>query len=176
MASRLNNDGLRIWYAAEEARDAVVFESTSDGQSRVTEIRVDHSWLPLVAQNDEVASYDYRLPAGAVISKVEILPLEDFNSADDGELLNVGITDADGGTTIFDTDALVVAATQTELNAGGENTAGWVGTRVNGTPLEEDVFITWEVDVSQPTAGAALIRVYWQMPFPTTDTLVWSKA
>lgn len=170
-----NKDGLRITFGTEEAVKGKVSESTSDGQSRVTEIRYDHSWLPTIAQNSVVIDYNYVLPAGAVIDAVEIIPYEDSDSADNNELLNVGIVDADGGTDILDVDALIAAANQSEINAGGTNVSGWVGTRVAGAPLQEAAYLTWEVDTSQPTAGAGLIRVSWSMPFPTTDTLVWSK-
>lgn len=176
MASYNNADGLRIWFGAEEAREARVVETRSDGQSRVVEIRYDHSWLPAVATNSTVIDYGYILPEGAVISSVEILPYEDVDSAGDGATLNVGITDADGGSTLTDVDALVVAATQTEINAGGTNASGWVGNSVNGAALTEPCYLTWEVDTEAYTAGAGLIRVEFSMPFPTTDTLVWSKS
>ena len=177
MASYVNNDNLRIWFDTEEAREARVVESRSDGQSRVVEIRYDHSWLPAVASNSVVIDYGYVLPEGAVISSVEILPYEDADSAGDGATLNVGITDADGGSTLTDVDALVVAATQTEMNAGGVGvSSNWAGTSVNGAALTEACYLTWEVDSEAFTAGAGLIRVEFSMPFPTTDTLVWSKS
>jgi hypothetical protein len=175
MATWVNSDGLRVWFGTDEAKNAKVVESSSDGQSRVVEIRYDHSWVPTVAQNSQVIDYNYVLPAGAVISSVEILPYEDSASGGNAETINVGITDADGGSNITDVDALVVEATQAEFNAGGTNVTGWVGTRVNGTPLQEAAVLTWEINGEQPTAGAGLIRVEFSMPFPTTNTLVWSK-
>ncbi len=170
-----NKDKLRFKFGVEEAEDALVAETRSDGQSRVVEVKLNWGDLPLVADNSVVVDYSYVFPVGAVFDSVEFIPYVDMDSAGDALTLNVGLTDADGGSTITDVDALVVDATQTELNAGGINVAGWVGTRVAGAPLEEKALLTWEVNTAAATAGSGLLRVQFSMPHPASDTLVWVK-
>lgn len=68
------------------------------------------------------------------------------------------------------------AATQTELNAGGTNTAGWVGALV-GTVLSEAKLLSWDTAGADATAGKTVIRIQWSIPPKNAeDTLVWSKA
>lgn len=170
-----NDDGLLVKFGVEESVKGKVSESRNEGQSRVTEIRYSSENMPAVADNSVVIDYGYVLPKGAMIESVEIVPYEDVASTSSDITLNVGIVDADGGTTILDVDALIVAATQTEINAGGVSASGWVGTRIYGTPLEEAAYLTWEVDNHAATDGRGMIRILWSVPQPDGDTLVWSK-
>jgi hypothetical protein len=172
-----NEDGLTIKFGIEETEKARVTEvSTAGGMQRVVEIVVNSGDLPLVAENSVVIDDSYVIPVGAVITGIRIVKHETFVGV--GATLNIGITDAfDGGTTLTDVDAVVVEATIAELNAGGENLAGWVGvTYTAATPLTEAVRLTWEVNTAEITAGEAMIYVSYQVPKDSDeDSLVWTK-
>lgn len=163
MGTWLNSDGLYLEFGTTKAEPTVVGEFRTDGPIRCLEVKFDYTQLPLVASNSVVIDDSAALPVGALIEGVEIQNSVDFNSGDNGELLNVGTIDLDR-TSNGTADSLVVAATQAELNAGGKNVAGWVGALVGGAPLATAKLLTWEVDASQPTAGAAVIRVYYSVP------------
>lgn len=172
----VNDDGLNVKFGIEEGEKARVTEvSTAGGMSRVIEIVVDSDNLPAVAENSVAIDDSYVVPAGAVFESIRISKSVDFVGS--GATLNVGVTDADAGSTITDVDALVVAATIAELNAGGEDVAGWVGTLItDATPLTEAAILTWEVDTAAITAGNASIYISYQIPkIQDTDTLIWTK-
>ena len=172
-----NNDGLTIRLGTTEATMAEASEvSTAGGQQRIIEIRALYGDnMPLDSEGSHTVNpaNNVKIPAGAVIEWVEIVPYVDVDSSGDGFILDVGLTDADGGSTITDVDALVDAATQAEINAGGRNIAGWVGDLVDtsAAPLTESAYITWEATVADATAGHFAIRVAYVMPPPSSDTL-----
>jgi hypothetical protein len=170
MPTWTNNDGLIIKTGVDEAANSKIAEYNFYGGEHVLEIDMRYDNLPAVASNSVNVSDTFRIPAGVQINKVEVITYVDFDSAGDAMTLNVGLTDADGGTTIQDVDALVVAATQTELNTGGTNVTGWVGTAV-GTVLAEAALVTWEVDTAAATAGKGVIKIYYTVPQNVSDTL-----
>lgn len=170
MPTWTNDDGLTIKSGVTEADNAKVAEVNYYGGEHVVEIDFRYENLPAVASNSVNISDSFRIPAGVQINKVEIITYTDFDSSGDSMTLNVGVTDADGGTTIQDVDGLVVAATQTEINAGGTNVAGWIGDDV-GTVYSEDVLLTWEVDSQAATAGKGVIRIFYTVPQAAADTL-----
>ena len=168
MAIRTNNDGLVIKSGPEEAQRARVSEYRTNGPDRLLEIEVDFAQLPTVAAGSTIIDYNATIPAGA-----EIITTTAFDSAGDAMTMNFGWTDQDLGSTLTDVDSLVVAATQTELNANsGINVAGWIGTgQSGGVALAEAVYLTWEVDTAAATAGYATVQVVWYMPDNFTDAL-----
>lgn len=156
-----NSDGLTLYYGTDKARVEPVGEFGDKGAPvRCTEIRFTYSDMPAVASNSVIISDKYSLPIGAKFSEVQIQTWTDMDSAGDAMTLNVGYVDLDG-TSNADVDYFVVAATQTELNAGGTNTAGWIGAAADATPLTTAKYITWEVDTAAATAGAGVIRIFW---------------
>lgn len=168
----INEDGLQVKYGLDEVVPSLVTEYTTDGPKRLVEILIDADNAPAVADGSVVISYGYVIPAGAVIGDVTITPTGTFTGT---STLNIGVTDLDGGTDLTDVDALVAAATVAELNAGGTNTAGWIGT-LPGTVLTEAVHLTWEVDTAAIADGKASIRFEWEIPKQIDDTLVWNKS
>jgi hypothetical protein len=172
-----NEDGLTIKFGIEEVEKARVTEvSTAGGMERIVEIVVTSDELPTVAENSVVIDDSYVIPAGAVFTGVRMAKSVTFVGS--GATLNIGITDAfDGGSTLTDVDALVVEATIAELNAGGKDVAGWIGTKVtDAAPLTEAVRLTWEVNTAAITDGKATFYVHYQVPKdPDTDSLVWTK-
>lgn len=170
MGIRVNEDGLVIRSGVDEAAPAVISEYRTDGPLRILEIEFNLENLPVDADGSVIASYGASIPAGAQIEYVEITTFVDVDSAGDAFILDVGLTDADGGSNVTDVDGLVDAATQTEMNTGGRNVAGWVGDDV-GTVIVEKAYVTWEVTVADATAGVGVIRVAYSMPDVTTDAL-----
>ena len=174
MAYWTNSDGLTVRLGTDEAVMAEASEvSTAGGQQRIIEIQAIYGDnYPLDSEGSHTVNpaNNVKIPAGAVIEWVEIVSVVDVVGS--GHILDVGITDADGGSTITNVDALVDAATVAELNAGGRNIAGWVGAQVGAAaPLTESAYITWETTVADVTAGHVIIRVAYVMPAPSSDTL-----
>lgn len=170
----VNDDGLVIKTGVAEAELANVAGYTTDGPLRMTEIVLNYEDMPAVADGVTVINDNVKIPKGAIISEVKInVPSTAFDSAADGMILQIGTIDTDR-TSNGDTDALVAAATQTELNAGGTNVAGWLGAGAN-TALASAKLLTWEQDTAAATAGLTTVEVYWYIPKTETDTLVYSK-
>lgn len=163
MATWTNSDGLYIEYGPTKTQPALLGEYRLDGPQRLAELKFDYTRMPTVAQNSVVIERDLVLPEGAIIEKVEIFTAVDFDSSGDTMTLNLGTVDTDGTSNAV-VDSLIVAATQTELNTGGTNVAGWVGTYVGGSPLTAPKLLTWEVDSQAATAGEASIRIYYSVP------------
>ena len=157
------NDGLERKYGTEKTVPNVLGEYRTDGPKRMYEIKFSYTDLPTVAQNSVVIRDNLTLPEGVLVEAVEIVCYTDFDSAGDAMTLNVGWIDTDR-TNGVDVDAFVVAATQTELIAGGTNIAGWVGAEVNSTPTTSPKLLTWEVDTAAATAGEGAIRIYYSVP------------
>lgn len=153
----VNADGLEIKYGLDRTEVSAIGEFRGWGPVRVVEIEFDYTMLPAVADNSVIIGDNYTIPAGALIESVEIQNYTDWDSAGDAMTLNVGWIDQDR-TSNTDVDAFVVAATQTELNTGGTNVAGWVGTPV-GTETATAKLLTWEVDAAAATAGEGVIRI-----------------
>ena len=169
MSTWTNDDGLTILSGTDEARKARVGETFTDGPLHVVEININFDNLPAVADNSVVIDENFKLPAGVVIESVELS--SDVTFVGSGATFNVGITDADGGSTLTDVDALVTEATITELNAGGVGASGTFAGASVGTALAEAVLLTWEVNTAAITAGNGVVRVKYSVPNPSTDTL-----
>lgn len=157
-------DGLTRIYGADKAIPTTTGEFDTCGPVKVIEINFDYTNLPAVGSNSVLVDTGqrFRLPSGARVEKVEIRSSSDFDSTSDDMTLNVGTIDLDGSSNAV-VDSLVVAATQTELNAGGENVAGWVGAAVGGAALTSSKLLTWEVDAHAASAGTGVIRIYYSM-------------
>lgn len=155
-----NSDGLTLRYGTSAGVQEPVGEYRFNGPVRCTEIKFSYGDMPTVAQNSVIISDKYSFPVGAKFQSVEIQTWEDVDSTSDDITLNVGWIDMDGVSNP-DVDAFVVAATQTELNAGGTNVAGWVGVAVDGAPTTTAKYVTWEVDAHAMSAGKGAIRIYW---------------
>lgn len=166
-----NSDGLYVRFGTERAEKAKVAEYTTDGPKRFTELHVVSGDYPLIADGAVIQSQEVKLPAGAWVEAVEIVATTDVVSATG--TVNVGIVDAVDGTSNPDVDYFVVAATAAELNTGGTNVAGWVGTGVDAA-LARTSFITLEVDTDEVDSGEFVVRIYWSVPVAGGDTLIQS--
>ena len=166
-----NSDGLYVRFGTERTEKAKVAEYTTDGPGRLVELHVPKDDYPLIAAGAVIQSREVVLPAGALIESVEIVSTIDVVSATG--VVNVGTIDADDGASNADVDALVVAATATEINTGGTNVAGWVGAKV-GALLAANSFVTLEVDTDEVDSGEFTVRVVYSMPVAGADTLIQS--
>lgn len=166
-STRVNADGLLERYGTDQAKKTPIGEHTTDGELRVIEINLNASNAPATASNSVVASYHAIVPKYAFVKSVEIDGIVDFTGSG---TLNVGWVDASDFSSNADVNAFIEAATVSELNTGGENVAGWVGTAVDEV-MTSNRAITWEVDTEALVAGAAVIRIKYLMPPKTTDTL-----
>jgi hypothetical protein len=174
----LNDDDLMIKFGIEEATLRNIGAYCMYGPVQWVEILVDHSELPLNAASDvTILNDNFKIPAGAFIESVTIrVPDEAFDSAGDALVFTLGAVNADRSLSDDTPLGFVDSATQTELNAGGTNTAGWVGSLV-GTVLSEAKLLSWDTTTADATAGTTVIRIEWSMPPKNAeDTLVWSKA
>ena len=166
MGTWTNEDGLRLEFGPEKTLPSQMGEYRTAGPKRVLELVFDFADdgtnVPLVADNSVIISRTAMLPIGALVEEVEIWTHTDFDSAGDAMTMNVGIIDADE-TSNADVDYFVVAATQTELNTGGSNVAGWVGAAVGAAAITAPKLITWEIDVADATAGKAVFRIYYSV-------------
>lgn len=173
MTTWTNEDGLRVKFGPSETEKARVTEVAGGSDKRVIEIAVDAEHLPAVADNSVIIDDSYVIPKGVVFESVTITSSKAFTAG--GGTLNVGITDRDGGSDVTDVDFFVAAATVAELNAGGTDDSGWIGSGPFGTPLTEPVYLTWEVDTAAIVGGSATIRIEMSIPKTNDDTLVPSK-
>lgn len=171
MSTWINDDGLVVKFGATEAEDRNVGAYNVEGERNILEVILDFNEMPAVADGSVILNDHFQIPTGAHIEAVEIVDYVDFVGAT--ATVNVGTIDTDR-TSNADVDGLVAAATIAELNAGGENTAGWVGAQV-GTTLTANKLLTWEVDTAALTAGLATVRIKWSVPPVVGDTLVWTK-
>ena len=160
MATWLNNDGLEVNFGKDQAPTQLTGEYHNDGPLHCVEVKFDYTDLPAVASNSVIINDQYTLPKGSIVEKVEIFCDTDIDSTSDDLTLNVGWVDLDR-TSNVDVDAFVVAATQTELNTGGTNVAGWVGAEVGGLKTTTAKLLTWEVDAHAATAGSGVIRLFY---------------
>lgn len=158
--SWLNNDGLEVKFGTEKAEPALIGEYRHDGAQHLLEIKFGFADLPAVASNSVLIADDFTLPTGAFIEKVAIHCVTDMDSTSDDMALSIGTIDTDR-TSNADPNSIVDAATQTELNAGGENVAGWVGVLVDGAKLTTPKLLTWEVDNHAASAGEGVVRIYY---------------
>lgn len=166
-STRINADGLVERYGTDQAKPAIAGEHTGDGELRVIELHLSARNAPAVASNSVVVSYHAIVPKGAFVKSVEIDGIVDFTGSG---TLNVGWVDADDFSSNADVNAFIEAATVAEINAGGSNVAGWVGTAVDEV-MTVNRAITWEVDTAALADGAAVIRIKYLMPPKATDTL-----
>jgi hypothetical protein len=170
-----NDDGLVIRFGEELAQHRNLGAYAGDGPVQWLEMlfKFGDDGFPLDADAASNVVNEYiAIPTGALIEEVEIVkPTTAFTGVN--ALLDVGVVDQLGVGTA-DPDGLIVAATLTELNAGGKNVAGWVGAYV-GAVTTFPCLITVRVDADDYDAGECTIRIKYSIPPKNEDTLAWAK-
>jgi hypothetical protein len=155
-----NADSLTLKFGVAKTEAGLAGHYRHDGAKNLIEINLDYTRMPAVASNSVVIDRAIVLPIGSIVESVEIINSSAFTSSGSSMTLNVGWVDLDE-TSNIDVDAFVIAATQTELNDGGTNVAGWVGAEVLGAPTTTAKYLTYEVDSQAATAGAGVVRLYY---------------
>lgn len=168
MATWINADGLELKFGTDRAKLDPVGEHKFDGPRRLVEIQLNTTTAPTVADGLKVISEGVVLPRGAVVESVEIFAHVDVTSDNSNSaLVDVGIMDLDRSTSDDAPQALVNAATLTEINTGGTNVVGWAGSTIGGAALTEPKLLTWSVaangGATRLTAGSAVIRIFYSV-------------
>jgi len=156
------NDGLKKKFGTEKTTVQPLGEFKSPGSRRWLEIKFAFGDLPTSAAGTTVISGLNALPVGCSVEAVEIYTSVDTASSGGTATFSVGTIDQDY-TSNGVSNSLVDAATITEMNTGGTNIAGWVGTLINGTALTTAKLLTWTVGTQNFTAGKGVVRIYYSV-------------
>jgi hypothetical protein len=124
------------------------------GVSTLT-LTFDYNDLPSASFPDIQA----QIPKGATIVAARFDVLTAFTSTSTTTDLQVGIADADGGSTLTDVDAIFTAANLTQTVIGAAGITSGSGASVGGTAMAEAVCITVTPNVDDLTAGRGRIEV-----------------
>lgn len=160
MGTWTNNDGLRIAFGTDEATAGKAGEYRNYGPERVVEVEIN-----LVALGTAAAIQDQHvtIPAGAFISKVELITLVTATSSGTGTL-NVGLQRLDR-TTELDYDGFIAAAVLTTFNNVGETVTYAQDTTGHGALLGTELaypgYITADYDTGAFQTGVVRVRVYY---------------
>lgn len=178
MATWINADGLAVDFGLDEANLGLVAGYRTDGDQRYIEIVADWSRMPAFGGSPVILDQKCKLPAGAVIERVEKAENgQDFTGT--GAVLNIGLVDADDRASNADADGIVAAITLDEINEGWLVEPGngdWAGSSIGVVQTQARLF-TWDVDTASFTAGRTVFRVFYTIPKKTQgqDTLVYVK-
>lgn len=163
MATWLNNDGLYIRYGTDEgvSTTAGTYPSMVAGQ-HVTEVKIPA--MTALTTTDTILANSTIIPAGAIISKVEVIA-ETACTSGGAAILDVGLVRLDR-TTEYDYDGLVAALALTSIDADGDVVSLIQGSTSHGalvgTKLAYAGLVTAsEGDANAYTAGEVLIKIYW---------------
>ena len=161
--SWVNNDGLELKFGTAKAADKIIGEYHFDGPTHMVELAFDYTDLPVYTASDTLIRDNFTLPVGAYIESVEIQCSTDMDSSGDALTFDLGTIDTDRSSN-GDGNSLIDAATQTEMNTGGTNVAGWVGVLIGGAALTTAKLLTWNTDTATATAGKGKIRIQYSLP------------
>jgi hypothetical protein len=158
MGTWTNSDGLRVLFGTDEAVTGKAGEYCTDGAERVVEVSIAVTPLTTSAvRQDEFVT----LPAGAFITKVELVTLVAVTSSGSG-VLNVGLQRLDR-TTELDYDGLIAALPVASFNAAGETVSLTEGVTYHGaligTELAYPGYLTADYDTADFTAGTVRVRI-----------------
>lgn len=156
----VNNDGLRIVTGVDEAVTGKAGEYRTVGSERMVEVQIDLTALGTAAA---IQDQFVTIPAGAFISKVELITLVTATSSGTGTL-NVGLQRLDRSTEL-DYDGFIAAAVLTTFNNAGETVVYQQDTTGHGaligTELANPGYITADYDTGAFQTGVVRVRVYY---------------
>lgn len=163
MGTWLNEDGLYIRYGRDEgvSTTAGTYPTMVAGQ-HVTELHIPN--MTALNTTDTIMANSTIIPAGAIISKVEVIAEAACTSAG-AAILDIGLIRLDR-TTELDYDGLVAQLALTSIDAIGdvvELVQGSTGHgALVGTELAYAGLITAsEADANAYTAGELRVKIYW---------------
>lgn len=156
MGEWINNDGLKIRFGTDEAKDAILGERVNYGSHRLVEGTVN--WDDLEAPGTVTLLSDtFNIPSGARIEKAEIYVEDAFAG---GGTLDLGLV-RDDYTTELDYDGFDAAVATAALTAGA--TIACDGALID-TDLANSGKVTARVNTTAFSAGKLKFRVSFYMP------------
>lgn len=168
----INADGLPVDFGLDEAKLAAVAEYRENGPARLIEVTI-YDASAFNATDDYVLDSKISIPEGAIVTKVEVGPNVVAFASSGAGVISVGTIDKDQASN-SDIDSLLASATVAEMNAGG--TAAGDGVLVQGAALTSAKFLTLSVDTAVFQAGSGTVRIWYEIPKPEADGLVWNKS
>jgi predicted homoserine dehydrogenase-like protein len=160
----INDDGLRVRFASEEAADTPIGEygNFDPGSIHLVQLEINPTVLNAVATNTYTS---VRFPGAndqtCFIAKAEVHVEEAFDSAGDAFTLTIGFSNVDG--TVYDADGIDVAIAQTAMDAVGDVVTcdgAKVKTRLDNT---QPLYLTTAVGGAVPTAGKGWVKVWYYL-------------
>jgi hypothetical protein len=158
----INDDGLRVMFASEEADGTPVGEygNFDPGSVHLVQLEINPTVLDAV---DTKIYHAVRLPGAngktCFIEKAEVHIEEAFDSSGDAFTLTIGLYNADD--TAYDADGIDVAIAQTAIDGVGDIVTcdgAKVKTRLDNTqPLHLSTLVGGAV----PTAGKGWVKVWY---------------
>lgn len=164
-----NSDGLRVEFGTELGTPGKGGHYRHDGPLHVLELKnitlaslVDDATTVVDGFAQGILDYNNVIPTGALIEKVEVLPI--VAATGTNAVLDIGVVDKDF-TSNDDDDALVIALAQTALTPVGTIATYIQGTSGHGVLVGEvttkPLYVTASYDTAAFTAGAVTIRIYY---------------
>jgi hypothetical protein len=160
MGTWTNADGLRIAFGTDEAVTGKAGEYRTVGSERMVEVQID---LTTLGTSAAIQDQHVTIPAGAFISKVELITLVTATSSGTGTL-NVGLQRLDRSTEL-DYDGFIAAAVLTTFNNVGETVTYAQDTTGHGallgTELANPGYITADYDTGAFQTGVVRVRIFY---------------
>jgi len=166
MGTWTNDDGLYIRYGTSEDTQAKGGSyPTGVAGMHVSEVRIAD--MTTLSTTDTIMSDSVIIPAGAFISKVELL-VDTACTSGGAAILDVGLIRLDRSTQL-DYDGFIASGALTTMDADGDIVEYTQGSTAHGaligTALAYAGLVTAsEADANAYTAGAVRIRIYWYIP------------
>lgn len=160
----INDDGLRVRFASEEAADTPVGEygNFDPGSVHLVQLEINPTVLNAVGKQVHTS---VRFPGAngktCFIEKAEVHTEAGFDSATDTFTLTIGFDNVDG--TVYDADGIDVAIAQTAIDTAGEDVVcdgAKVKTRLDNT---QPLYLTTTVGGEVPTAGKGWVKVWYYL-------------
>jgi hypothetical protein len=159
MATWDNADGLHIKFGTSEAELTVGGESSTDGNRRVIDLKIDYSDFGATGTETIVAD-NVNLPDGAFLESATFLVTTAFASGGSATL-TFGVINRDRSTAV-DADGIDATVAVTAIDAVGDSIA--CDGALVGTTLATGGLITSTVATAAFTAGVGNLRLVYFMP------------
>lgn len=166
VATWTNNDGLRIVYGADEGTAGRVGAHNLLGTYHIVTAKITYADFAATAA---ILDHQLVIPKNARIDKVEVVTTTAWDSAADNFVMNVGTikkSATTGAESEQDYDGLVAALPQASMDPAGDYQTIDVNHTYKGallgTTLAENGYLCFDYDTGAPTAGAAIVRVFYR--------------
>ncbi len=145
-----NSDGLQIRFGNETSAPARVGSPSTMGNTKELHVKIVGTELALASA--VVGTYpNHALPDNAFIESALFIVTTAFDSAADGASLNLGMVQADDGTTAIDVDGIDVAITEANMDSVDKEVV--TDGALIGTTITEPAMIVADADGELFTSG-----------------------